>query len=280
MTVTMRHLFNPAEYKDDGEDEYAVLELCKNIVGITLKATVIFNLRLAPEARLQAMSVRPVFLSVLGDVSFVDRIINLWPSVRSIDLLMWRTKNVNVNALRMPSALQTLATPAWIVANRRSAPTAEHAAPAVHDLELLQHVDWTDTELCAALVQSGMLAQLRTLVVGIPATDALPPAVLEAVPGLETLVLARLPKEAYVLPPGLRHLGYHFYGREEERVAHARLLLDAARALAGLRLITATRRSSLAVLEEFKMACRDGRVEFAVYDNPGCFRRPRNVDWI
>ncbi|KAI0040382.1 hypothetical protein FA95DRAFT_1566416 [Auriscalpium vulgare] len=276
ITLTMRPLFT--DYKRDGDYEYAVLELCTNIVGITFRPGVLNDLRVA---HLQAMSVRPVFLSVLGDVAFVDRIINLWPSVRSVDIVMWRTKNVNVDALRMPRALQTLAAPAaWIVANRRSAPTAEHVAPAMHDLELLLHVNWADAELCATLFQSGMLAQLRTLVVGTRSADVLPPAMLEAAAGLETLVLTRLPKEAYVLPPGLRHLGYHFHGREEEWVSRARLLLDAARAVAGLRLVTATRWSSRAVLEEFEMACRDGGVEFVVYDDPGCFRRPRHVDWI
>ncbi|KAI0037277.1 hypothetical protein FA95DRAFT_1614406, partial [Auriscalpium vulgare] len=111
------------------------------------------------------------------------------------------------------------------------------------------------------------------------------------------LVLDILPSTAYVLPINLRHLGYHFHGiyhdqeegvrrllyallRNHERAYNLPILLDAARALPKLNLFTATRYSSQAVLEEIERWCREGGVEFVVHPEPGCFRRPRHVDWI
>ncbi|KAI0040253.1 hypothetical protein FA95DRAFT_1611948 [Auriscalpium vulgare] len=106
-----------------------------------------YNLQLAV-ARLQAMSVRPVFLSVLGDCALVNHVINIWPSIRIVDLILRGTDSSNEIAL--PRELQTLATS---VPNRRM-------APALHDLELLEplsDLDLADAAPCATLVQSGLL---------------------------------------------------------------------------------------------------------------------------
>ncbi|KAI0051874.1 hypothetical protein FA95DRAFT_145121 [Auriscalpium vulgare] len=53
----------------------------------------------------------------------------------------------------------------------------------------------------------------------------------------------------------------------------------ALRALPNLQLVTATRRSSFKILAAFGRACHARGVEFATYEEPRCFQRPRHVDW-
>ncbi|KAI0038579.1 hypothetical protein FA95DRAFT_1613271 [Auriscalpium vulgare] len=249
----------------------SLLELCTNIDGIELEPDIGFNAGQDTfVARLLAVPVHPVFLRVSGDAALVDSVINNWPSVRVIQVRIWPTNE----AMRIPSSLHALTAP---VSQRWKTPRA--MLPALRALELLD-IKWTDTAQCTALVAPGVLPQLRTLsVLGGP--YAPPREFTDALAGLETLILSTLPEKACVLPPGLWHLGYHSHdlGRTDQ-VAGAQLLLNAARALPNLRLVTVTRQSSVEVLEAFEGVCLDCGVDFAVYERPECFPLPRHVDWI
>ncbi|KAI0045558.1 hypothetical protein FA95DRAFT_1573720 [Auriscalpium vulgare] len=248
-----------------------VLELCTNVVGISIAITGDYftsdryshhNER-AFVARLQAIPVRPIYLRIMGNSGLANQIINIWPSIRAIS---WYTDGSAI----LPHTLQIFEACPWNISTPISLRPMAVGAPALCDLEL-HKADWTEARQWVSVFPSRTLAQLRTLVLGY-GSDVPPRALLEALPRLETLVLTRLPEQDYALPLALGHLGYHFHGGREERVAHARLLLDAARALTGLRLVTATRWSSQEVLEELERACRDRGVDFRVYDEPGCFQ--------
>ncbi|KAI0041763.1 hypothetical protein FA95DRAFT_653434 [Auriscalpium vulgare] len=208
-------------------NDVAVLELCPTIDDISIVPDI--GLHAASQSELverllHSISKRPVFLSLSGHPIFVERIIHIWPTIRHLDLRLWRTASWAKPLVNMPCRLHTLAATANSIPIEWSAPAA--VPPALCDLEIW-HIDWDDGEQCAALVSLGVLTRLRTLVV-----DGLAPAPAGTVlAGLETLVLTKLPEQACVLPHGLCHLGYHFNGRGEERVSAPRLLVDAARVL-------------------------------------------------
>ncbi|KAI0045580.1 hypothetical protein FA95DRAFT_1607619 [Auriscalpium vulgare] len=165
-----------------------------------------------------------------------------------------------------------------------SADTLYWAAPiggllTVRDLEL-QHIQWSNDVLCRHILAFSVLPRLRSLCITGGYTTPVPCAVLEQLERLERLVLSVLPQEAMPLPRTLHHLGYHFYDLGEEQIEGAQLLMNAARALSELRLVTVTRRSSPEVLKKFEIACEDAGVELVVYEKPWCFPRPGNLDWI
>ncbi|KAI0037625.1 hypothetical protein FA95DRAFT_1578713 [Auriscalpium vulgare] len=181
----------------------------------------------------------------------------------------------------MPRTLQSLSVHVFPAhpGQRWETPSAA-MLPALRDLEL-DNFDWTNTAQFEALIESGVLPQLRTLSLLLRGPYAPPRAFTDALAGLETLIISTLPEKACVLPPGLWHLGFHNrYFSYENQVARAQLLLDAARALPKLRLVTATRLLDEEVLDAFKRACRDYKVDFAVYEKLECFPRPQHVDWI
>ncbi|KAI0045467.1 hypothetical protein FA95DRAFT_1680462 [Auriscalpium vulgare] len=263
-------------YIDD--NIFEVFKLCTNGSGIYVHISE--DHRTEPFlARLATTPMRPIFVSVDGNPKFADSVINMWPSLRALDMFMWSSpaQMSEPPTGRMPHALYSLKTNAENVHCHWSTPTA--VAPALRHLDL-EDADWDSEVQCAALVASGMLAQLHTLVlgsVGVP-----PQSMLEALAGLKTLVIGKLPEAACALPQGIWHLGYHYdhYNDLRDEVAHAQLLLDAARGLSKLRLVTVTRKSSKKVLQEFERACRNRGVDFVVYEEPACFPRPGNVDWI
>ncbi|KAI0038577.1 hypothetical protein FA95DRAFT_1201518 [Auriscalpium vulgare] len=134
---------------------------------------------------------------------------------------------------------------------------------------------------CAIRGAGRVLPQLRSLSMLPRGLYAPPREFTDALAGLETLIISTLPEEACVLPPGLRHLGYHrYWPTPKEYVVYAQPLLDAARALPKLQLVTATRKSSRQILDAFEDMCRDRGAEFAVYEETKCFPRPWHVDWI
>ncbi|KAI0037417.1 hypothetical protein FA95DRAFT_1568160, partial [Auriscalpium vulgare] len=228
ITLNMRLPDLGREDNDSEGDDIDVLKLCTNVIGISITPYFPdYEAHLESVPRLEAIPARPVFLSIVGNPLFLERILNIWPSISVIDL---QTNGLDV----LPRTLQALSTPAWRIPVHGS---TANMSPALRDLEL-QHVDWTSATQYAALITSGMLAQLHTLVLEYEMV-APPRELLEALPCLKTLVLTSCPEQDYALPPALGHLGYHFHRGSEERVAHARLLLDAARALTGLRLVTA-----------------------------------------
>ncbi|KAI0038576.1 hypothetical protein FA95DRAFT_1684600 [Auriscalpium vulgare] len=255
------------------DDALKALAQCKNVNGITIS---LFGATAAFMARLDTLPLRPSFLSVSGRDSAVDHVIQLWPSVRVLD--MASVLSADIQHVRMPRELQALSAGTLDMRTHCCAPTA--VAPAgLQDLDLNCH-EGMFSPTSAALVSSGVAAQLRSLCLFNYGAQVPPPAMVEKLAALESFVIDRLPTEALGLPQNLRHLGYHFHGVSQERIGKLPILLDAARALPKLNLFTATRHSSQTVLEEIERWCLEIGVQFVVYPEPGYFRRPRHVDWI
>ncbi|KAI0041771.1 hypothetical protein FA95DRAFT_653534 [Auriscalpium vulgare] len=214
--------------------------------------------------------VHPTYIFVNGKSSLVNRVIDIWPSIRILDVATV-DKGIPIN---VPSAIQALSSDAsghrW---NYSSAHVPAPPVQALHDLEL-----YPDRMSRAPLAESSVLAQVHTLrLPGVSAVD-LPTAVLT---GLQSLVIGWLPiVETFSLPRSLRHLGYHPEYHPFEKDEQVQILLAAVRARTELELFTATRYSSPAVLKQFESVCGELGVEFLVYPEPACFPHPRNVDWI
>ncbi|KAI0041766.1 hypothetical protein FA95DRAFT_653419 [Auriscalpium vulgare] len=192
--------------------------------------------------------------------------------------MLARTESVD-RSVQMPRTLQMLSTRASDMPLYWPAPGA--VPPALHDLEIefsaagdMSH--WTN----AAVIASGVFAQLRTLrIVGLFA-EVPPAAVFEQLAVLETLVIESFTtKESFMLPCTLRHFGYHS-SSDLEQHWKVQILLDAVRQRPELRLLTATRCSSQAMLKQLEGVCREGGVEFVVYAEPACFPSSRSSDWI
>ncbi|KAI0043704.1 hypothetical protein FA95DRAFT_1609151 [Auriscalpium vulgare] len=266
--------FDLVKTKSTVSDAMEALALCTNVDGITANLYGTDSSFAALIAQLDTLPVRPSFLSVSGRDSFVDRIMQIWPSIRILDMGAIAISDMHV---RMPRELQALST--------RSSPTRTYGfgpktvAPMLRDLEIECH-DGMSSLVAAALVSSGVAPQLRSLCLLGHGAEVPPPAVLEELAALESFVLDRLPTEACGLPKNLRHLGYHFHGIGHERIEKLHILLDVARTLPKLNMFTATRQSSQVVLEEIERWCLEGGFEFVVYPEPACFPRPRHVDWI
>ncbi|KAI0043086.1 hypothetical protein FA95DRAFT_1598114, partial [Auriscalpium vulgare] len=182
------------------DDAMEALALCTNVDGITIGP---FDADAGFMAHLETLPVRPSFLSLSGRYSVVDHVIQIviqiWPSLRILDIGAVSYVALDTH-LRMPRELQALSTSAWT-----SWSASNTAAPLLGDLELRCH----DGSAFTKLASFGMAAQLRSLcLVGSGGElKAPPPAVLEQLAALESLVLDILPSTAYVLPINLRHLG-------------------------------------------------------------------------
>ncbi|KAI0045579.1 hypothetical protein FA95DRAFT_1607617 [Auriscalpium vulgare] len=229
-------------YSDDAME---ALSLCRNVDGITIS---LFGATAALLAHLDTLPVRPSFLSIAGLASTVDHVIQLWPSIRVLE--MGTVLNSSDTHVRMSRELQALSAGTRDLRIYCCAPTTVIPA-GLQDLELICHEKLFRPTL-AALVSAGMAAQLRSLYLFGYWARVPPPAVLEKLAALESFVLDSLPTEASGLPQNLCHLGYHFHGIGDEPSEKLQILLEAARTLPKLNLITATRQSSPEVLEDLE----------------------------
>ncbi|KAI0045444.1 hypothetical protein FA95DRAFT_1607689 [Auriscalpium vulgare] len=261
------------------EEELEALALCTNVQGVVFLG----ELAIIPHSnlvtRLGALRIRPIFISFSGDKSLINRVMQNWPSVRALEVIpSRRTESADVQ-VQMPWTLQALSTRPSDLPSYWPAPGT--VPPELHDLEIKCWVPADAVHLTgAAVIASGVLAQLRTLRIVGGFADVFPAAVLEQLTVLESLVIEHLPTlDKFELPRNLRHLGYHSNGDSEQR-GQVQILLDAVRARPELKLLTATRHSSQAVLKQLEDVCRTGDVEFAVYAEPACFPHARHVDWI
>ncbi|KAI0045576.1 hypothetical protein FA95DRAFT_1596766 [Auriscalpium vulgare] len=252
------------DHSSGADNAIEALKLCRDVDGITFFPLVTDEAELIP--RLKHLPMRPIFLSVLGNDDVIDDILQVWPSVRVVDIGVVFGSYVQV---RMPHGLQTLSISSSTLSKCWSEPAG--VAPGLQDLDLYCYGGVFSNTL-AELVSSGVAAQLRSLCLSGEGAEVPSPAVLEELAALESFVLTRLPTKACGLPRNLRHFGYHFPGTHQERSENEHILLDAARTLPKLNLFTATRQSSQAVLEEIERRCRDCVVDFVVYPEPGCFR--------
>ncbi|KAI0045437.1 hypothetical protein FA95DRAFT_122759 [Auriscalpium vulgare] len=265
--------------KSTASEDLEVLGLCSNVEGIFIVGNFASSSSLPALAeRLRTMRIRPVFLSMSGGPAVVSTLMQIWPSARALEVRAGFDGVTNADlfmAMRIPHAVEALsifhADLFW-------------AAPIggllmVRYLEL-QELEWLNATLLRHLLVSGVLPRLRSLCITGTYGSPVPRTVLEQLARVETLVVSGLPREAMELPRTLRHLGYHFYGLGHESIAGAQLLMDAARALPELRLVTAISRSSTEVLKRFHTTCQHAGVELVVYKEPWRFPRPGNVDWI
>ncbi|KAI0045458.1 hypothetical protein FA95DRAFT_123640 [Auriscalpium vulgare] len=231
---------------------------------------------------MDAFPARPSFARMSGQASLMNRVIKIWSGVRALELPMVWMIDSEDPPVQLPRTLQALSISALDIPS--CWPAAGTVPPALHDLEVQcrREVDvelerWTS----AAVITSGVLAQLRTLRIIGPSARLLPTAAVEQLAVLETLVIDNLPTiDNFALPRSLQHLGYHADGKVSEEHWQVQILLDAARSTLELRLLTATRYSSQTVLKQLEDACRARGAEFGVYAEPACFPSVRSVDWI
>ncbi|KAI0045465.1 hypothetical protein FA95DRAFT_123791 [Auriscalpium vulgare] len=136
---------------DFGDGDVAVLALCTDV------ASIIFLESVSPAlvSHLPTLSVRPVFIYVFGETSLVNRVIDIWPSVRVLDVDGWHAGSIS---LHVPSAIQALScyTPV-LTWNYWSGSGPAPPVPSLHDL----HLRLIDSRLKADMdgVPSSVLAQ-------------------------------------------------------------------------------------------------------------------------
>ncbi|KAI0045561.1 hypothetical protein FA95DRAFT_1607600 [Auriscalpium vulgare] len=214
--------------------------------------------------RMQALPLRPKFLSLSCSPAFAQRLARLWPSVRALE--MHAQPNGNYTRVTAPNGLESLSLSTPLD------PENDLSALRRLELELAPahvHGVWHQ------LAQAGALPQLRVLVLadGLP-----PPDVLSQFAQLKSLVFGRQPLEPVALPPRLEHVGYHC--RVTEPLADAGCMFAALRALPDLQLFTVTGRLPPATLVVLEDMCRDCGVDFSVYEDLDECPRLRHVDWI
>ncbi|KAI0038578.1 hypothetical protein FA95DRAFT_1201509 [Auriscalpium vulgare] len=207
---------------------FEVLELCKNLNGIYVNGMSDIGFLAEPFlSRLEAIPMHPIFLSVAGDSAVVDHVINIRPSVRAESTCLCGPQ---ASRSRRQSACPARCT-RWRFTRGMCACSGQRRQPWHPHCAMSSFRMLTVTRLHAArrtahgarrtaLVVTGLLAQLRTLVVG-PSTSVPPHSLLDTLASLETLMIAKLPKRACALPRGLRHHEYHVYGVcHIEQVSH------------------------------------------------------------
>ncbi|KAI0042118.1 hypothetical protein FA95DRAFT_1610460 [Auriscalpium vulgare] len=261
---------------DSDPVDVALLKACPQVARIIITE---FDDSLTPtlEARLRAIPVYPESLALSGKHEMINRVLQIWPNVRTLDIGQpFTLYNDDPPLIRIPGAVQSLSFPAnspseWI------SETADDL-PALRSLDLM-HPLWSDGDWCRRLCASGLLKRLRTLVL----IGRLPPSeILEQLEQLESLVFDELPDQGISLPRTLQHVGYHCGSQPwNAPPKEATILVAALRALDGLQLVTVTRSDLPAEIQSTLMeACREMDVEFVTFETMEHFPRPVYVDWI
>ncbi|KAI0048878.1 hypothetical protein FA95DRAFT_1557453 [Auriscalpium vulgare] len=249
-----------------------LLELCPHVQGISF-LSLMSTRSLSPEleARLRSIPLRPVVLEMIGQQPPVSNILQMWPGVR---VLMLSVPDARSLPVRVPSSVQALTLLAGDDVRRCLSPS--EPLPELHNLMLLSPV-WSNAAWCAHLLAVGVLPQMRILRI----RGEFPPQdVLQQLTRLESLVVQEPPLQAVTLPSPLQHFGYHCAPSGPTKLARAEFVAHALRALSDLRLVTVTRSVARDMHAALQCMCRRRGVDFATYETPECFPRPRNIDWI
>ncbi|KAI0041121.1 hypothetical protein FA95DRAFT_1611246 [Auriscalpium vulgare] len=263
---------------DSDGPEIELLQLCPNIAGISnsIILTECDDRLTSLEPRLRAIPLRPVFLQV-GDSerTICNRIVQMWPSLVSLDIKTWCYENEALLPIHLSSAVQSF-TLSYALDPDIAILAPENGLPALRTLELVyptwSDVQWSDVQ-CRTIHELQVLPQLHTLILGrIP-----PPKILTQLSRLKTLVFNCLPAEPVSLPQTLQHVGYHADSYAWEKAKDVMLFAPALWALTHLQLVTVMRCSRQTLL---KKACRERGVEFRVYKTTEHHPRVPNVDWI
>ncbi|KAI0051941.1 hypothetical protein FA95DRAFT_1602184 [Auriscalpium vulgare] len=246
-----------------------LLELCRHVEGISFfHQWTYVNKDLSPEsdARLRAILLRPVLLSVHGRDSSISTVVQMCSGARVLLLRAGYSNcplppTVEALEIRADSLGQCL----WL----------SNPLPALRHL-CLMHPMWTDEALCEYLISTGILPQLQSL--QIKGYSFPPMKILEQLVQLKTLIVNELPGEHVTLPPTLRHIGYHTWGSPPGM--RTELAVDPLRALPDLQLVTVTLYTGQHVRAALAEMCRDTGVDFGTYAQPQYFQQPQNFDWI
>ncbi|KAI0039821.1 hypothetical protein FA95DRAFT_982532 [Auriscalpium vulgare] len=266
--VRFIHLFLSFHGDASETANIALVDLCPHTEVVSC-----YNYTLMPgalEERLRNVQLRPVFLRVFSDLTFVECIMQTWPNIQGLDINVWRNSHSPEAdpLIRAPCAVRSLSL-------RFTSWAPEDGLSSLRDLELNIH-QWP-AQLCHQLHASRVLPQIRSLrLMGhIP-----PPDILEHLVQLESLVLGTLPTTNVALPKSLRHLGYHPENASFAEQHDASFVLAVLQTLPSLQIVTLTCRLLAAHLNALEGACRDRGVDLEVYKSFHHYRLPRNVDWI
>ncbi|KAI0041759.1 hypothetical protein FA95DRAFT_1565033, partial [Auriscalpium vulgare] len=245
-----------------------LLNLCPHIQNVWVEDLLEdYSMFPALETRLCTIPLRSVALRAWGEPSFVGLFLSAWPSIRALELdgQSILDPRDTLPPISASGALQVL------TLNEDDVPWAlaqENNFTALRDLQLLDPA-WYEDGWMEQLHRSDILRGIHTLRV----EGVFPPQdVLERIGQLKSLVFELLPKEDFVLPQSLRHVGYHPWDAEVVVASHA---VAALCALADLKLVTATRFARPKHLVALEEVCRDRGVEFETYRTPHHFPNPR-----
>ncbi|KAI0042178.1 hypothetical protein FA95DRAFT_1564592 [Auriscalpium vulgare] len=256
-----------------GDSGLTLLELCPGVEAIFF-GEIIDTVDSVLEARLRALPLRPVHLKLFGQNTAVNRIVNLWPNVRTLDLSVCAAGRWPPNLeLCLPQSVQALRLHSL---QNQCFPSHEADLPLLRDLDIRSPL-WTDSQWCERLLASGMLPRVHNLTI---TGEFPPPNILEQLEQLKVLIFNTLPTQDVSLPTTLRHVGYHCEIRGQKQAHEATFLQIALGALEGLQLVTCARYSSAAQLAALEGACRGRGAEFKTYEDPRCIPTSWDVGWI
>ncbi|KAI0042168.1 hypothetical protein FA95DRAFT_610224 [Auriscalpium vulgare] len=287
------------------ERDLALLELCPHLDGISIFVNDprdAFDSTL--ETRLRAAQLQPVALELDAEITMVEWIVHMWPSIRALNV------RVLDEYVDLPQPLPEIHIPDTI------------QSMTIHEDHQIRYFSWRANSpllqelsldgpfesrawpyICQQLHDSGVLPHLQTLRIG----GKFPPhQVLMHLPRLENLLFSKLPVgEAVIsLPQTLIRVGYHLNrymvcelelslvqsNRDlpfrfnkwslEEQAKDAGPFCAALRTLPKLQHISATPHSSTHQLTMLNGVCRERGIEMEMYHNEDYFGGPQNVDWI
>ncbi|KAI0041783.1 hypothetical protein FA95DRAFT_1682994 [Auriscalpium vulgare] len=262
------HLWDYRNSITQDNDSLSLLELCPHVTGIVFdegslnKPSVDMDM----EARPRAIPLQPVSLKVSGDQMLVSRIIEMWPSVRALEVYVHSTR-YNPPLLPIPSSIEAL-TLSTSDAHKIILPN--NGFPALRHLQVVYNYSGRH-DANSNLRALASFSRLKTLHISgyFPPQEA-----MDELEQVESIVCDKLPEQAVVLPRTLRHFGYHPWGRQQQDTS---FLAPALRTANSLQLFTCTWAEVLKMVEH---ACRDRGIEFAFYTWPNSFPTALDVDWI
>ncbi|KAI0041439.1 hypothetical protein FA95DRAFT_1611004 [Auriscalpium vulgare] len=239
-----------------------LLELCRHVEGISFLDFIDFNYRKKAlgaefDARLRAIQLRPTLLEMIGvDKTICRTIMDMFPGVR---VLVDRAGY----EYPLPASAEALEI---LAINARSCFSLSEPLPALRHLCLILP-RWSDKALCERFISADILPQLQSLQI----KGVFPPAeILDQLAQLTTLVVGELPGQRVLLPPSLRHVGYHPWGAAPG--GHAEFLVDPLRALPRLQFVSVTHGVEEHVHAALEGMCRHRGVDFGTYETPDCFQ--------
>ncbi|KAI0039826.1 hypothetical protein FA95DRAFT_982226 [Auriscalpium vulgare] len=222
--------------------------------------------------RLRSLALQPVVLRVAGNKESVNYLINIWPTVRVLDVSTWRRQRRDGPSICNLPFVEALSF-SDISAFDLKSPEASFSA--LREMELKP--GWsTDFR---RVFGSGVFAGIHSLRIHGPCP---PPEIFRHLVHLTRLAFTELPQGDPSLPQTIRHVGYHV-NRLIMRLEHTKDIKPFAAALCALpdlQHVNATPFLSplhMATLEE---VCRGRGIDLEICGELHSLWRPINIDWI